>query len=159
MKGPRNKRRQVLVSNLTVSLPTHLIEKIFIFLPIKDAISSSIVAKPFLNSWLYSRNICFDKIFKWKCYLTGRDEISIIDNIIKSHLGEKVYTFHLFISAQSKYDLKKWIQILASKGLEELELEVSSYINRTTYSSRFKIGWLWLISNSKFKKLTILKIS
>ncbi|XP_049358392.1 FBD-associated F-box protein At1g61320-like [Solanum verrucosum] len=62
--------------------------------------------------------------------------MSIIDNIINSHLGEKVDSFKLYIPAPSKYNfpLKKWIQIVASKGLEELELQVATSINRTTYN-------------------------
>ncbi|XP_049387207.1 putative F-box/LRR-repeat protein At3g18150 [Solanum stenotomum] len=121
MEAPGSKRKRL--SNRSVYLPNHVIDRIFTFLPIKDVISSSAVASPFLNSWMYARNLRFDRIFKSNC---GRDDISIINKIISGHLGKKIYSFHLYIPAPNRYSLflQEWIQIVASKGIEELEIDL-----------------------------------
>uniref|UniRef100_M1DTW4 Cyclin-like F-box n=2 Tax=Solanum tuberosum TaxID=4113 RepID=M1DTW4_SOLTU len=121
MEAPGYKRKRL--SNRSVYLPNHVIDMIFTFLPTKDVISSSAVASPFLNSWMYARNLRFDRIFKSNC---GREDISIINKIISGHLGKKIYSFHLYIPAPNRYSLflQEWIQIVASKGLEELEIDL-----------------------------------
>uniref|UniRef100_K4B9D6 At1g61320/AtMIF1 LRR domain-containing protein n=1 Tax=Solanum lycopersicum TaxID=4081 RepID=K4B9D6_SOLLC len=117
--GSKRKRQ----SNHSVYLPNHIIDRIFTFLPIKDVVSYSAVAIPFLNTWMYARNLRFDSLFKSNCVTK---DISIINKILHSHLGKKIYNFHLYIPSPKDYSffLKDWIQILASKGLEELEIDL-----------------------------------
>lgn len=55
-------------------------------------ISSSIVGKSFLNSYLYALNFYFfDKNIEMNFSLRGSEEILSIDNILYNHLG-KIYT-------------------------------------------------------------------
>ncbi|XP_060195332.1 putative FBD-associated F-box protein At1g61330 [Lycium barbarum] len=110
----------------SVYLPNEVIHRIFTFLPIKHAISSSLVAKPFRNSWLYARNLCFDRAFWINCFMRDRDQISIMNNIISNHLGKRIHSFQLYIHEPIKYSsfFIAWIQLIASKGLEELKLHL-----------------------------------
>ncbi|MCD7455998.1 hypothetical protein HAX54_030425 [Datura stramonium] len=122
-------------NNLTIYLPEDVIHNIFTFLPIKHAISSSLVAKSFLNSWLYVRNLCFDINFETNCSVNGRDEIPIIDNILSNYLGEKIHRFSLYIPVSTRYlpFLKKWIQHVASKSVEEFELRLPRPTDESSY--------------------------
>ncbi|XP_055803579.1 putative FBD-associated F-box protein At1g61330 [Solanum dulcamara] len=109
-------------TNSIIYLPNEIVDRIFTFLPIKHAISSSLVAKPFLTSWLYARHLCFDRAFRLNCSKRGRDEIPIINNIVSNHLGEKIHSFHIYIHDPTRYSLLflAWTRYVASKGLEEL---------------------------------------
>ncbi|XP_075104116.1 putative FBD-associated F-box protein At1g61330 [Nicotiana tabacum] len=83
-------------NNSNVYLPNEIVDRIFTFLPIESAItSSSLVAKPYRHSWLYSRNLCFDKDFRRRCRAGQWSEASI-----------------------------NWFKTVASKGVEDFQVEL-----------------------------------
>ncbi|XP_019264875.1 PREDICTED: putative FBD-associated F-box protein At1g61330 [Nicotiana attenuata] len=113
-------------NNSTVYLPIEIVDRIFTFLPIESAItSSSLVAKPYRHSWLYSRNLCFDKDFRRRCRAGQWSEASIVNYILQRHLGDKISNFKLYTCPVPYVaHFQNWFKTVASKGVEDFQVEL-----------------------------------
>ncbi|GAV58848.1 F-box domain-containing protein/FBD domain-containing protein, partial [Cephalotus follicularis] len=107
----------------SVNLPDDVVENIFSFLPIKQAIQMGVTSKRLKKSWVLSRNLYFDREF---ARVLGRpDFIKIINRVFALHEGPKVDVFRLcFGPAQGDECLvNSWINKCVKKNVEELDFD------------------------------------
>ncbi|KAL5096592.1 hypothetical protein RYX36_000919, partial [Vicia faba] len=111
-------------SHSHVNLPEDIIQNIFTFLPIKDAIAtSSTVASKYKRSWRHNRRLVFDIELYFK--YNDQNLAKIVDHVFNSHEGAEIETFQLRINPYGiEVLLKKWLQICTQKNLEELDLHL-----------------------------------
>lgn len=101
----------------------NIIENIFSYLPIKQAVQTSIVSTRFKNSWSLSRFLDFEQNFAKGRHRNGY--VSIIDRIIKRHVGHKVDRLRIFLKERCDAPtVEGWINFAVMKGVEELDLGV-----------------------------------
>ncbi|XP_058726038.1 putative FBD-associated F-box protein At1g61330 [Vicia villosa] len=108
-------------------VPEDIIQNIFTFLPIKDAIeNSSFVSTRHTRSWCYNRRFLFGIDF----YLRYNQLklATIVDHIFNFHKGSEIKIFQLHINPIGiEIFLRRWLEICTKKDLEELELHFYEY--------------------------------
>ncbi|XP_058749778.1 putative FBD-associated F-box protein At1g61330 [Vicia villosa] len=136
-------------SHSLVNLPEDIIQNIFTFLPIKNAIvTSSTMASKYKRSWRYNRRFLFN-IELYFMY-TKQDLANIVDHVFNSHQGAEIKTFQLHINPDGiEVLLKKWLQICTQKDLEDLDLHI--------YRSNFTIEFSVFNALHKLKTLKLVR--
>jgi len=106
------------------NLSEDIVQNIFTFLPIKNAIViSSTVSTRHKRSWRHNRKFLFGRDLYLQYRLLGI--ASIIDHLFHCHEGKKIKTFQLHIDPTGiKALIKRWLQICTQKDLEDLELHL-----------------------------------
>ncbi|WJX26532.1 hypothetical protein P8452_15442 [Trifolium repens] len=114
-------------TNSPNDLPDDLIERIFTFLPIKDAIViADMVSPQYKKSWRYNRRFLFDENLSER--YDQHNLVAIVDHLFNSHKGCEIKTFKLHIDPVGiQFFLNRWLQICAQKDLEDLELHLSQH--------------------------------
>lgn len=137
------------ISENQSNLHEDIIQNIFTFLPIKNAIvTSSTVASKYKRSWCYNRQFLFN-IELYFMY-TNQDLANIVDHVFNSHKGAEIKTFQLHINPDGiEVLLNKWLQICTQKDLEELDLHL--------YLSSFTIEFSVLNALHKLKTLKLVR--
>ncbi|XP_010268941.1 PREDICTED: putative FBD-associated F-box protein At1g61330 [Nelumbo nucifera] len=108
-----------------INLADDILENIFSFLPIKEAVRNGILSRRFRKSWIWNRCLDFDKEFA--SGLTREEFINIVDQILKLHAAPKVNTFRLFINPIKEFSMvREWINFATMKEVEELDLDFSA---------------------------------
>lgn len=107
---------------LSLNFPDDVVENIFSFFSIQQAVRLSLLSKRFKNSWRINRNLCFDN-----SVTKGRrraDVINIINQVFDLHSGTSVNKFGLCFDPIGLEELLvNWIKRAVFKGVEELELD------------------------------------
>jgi len=131
------------------NLPEDIIQNIFTFLPIKDAIRiASTVSPRYKISWHHNRQFLFCKDFHFR--YTQRYQAATIDRLFNSHKGEKIKSFMLHIDPIGIEALvRKWLQICTQKDLEDLELHF--------YQPGFTVDFIVFNALPKLKTLKLVK--
>ncbi|KAJ1434797.1 Leucine-rich repeat domain superfamily [Sesbania bispinosa] len=131
----------------SVNLPDDVLENIFSFLPLKDAIVVGCnVSTKFKSSWRINRQFVFGKDFALR--YTREDLITLVDRLFDSHRGTDIQNFNLHVDPIGIENLiLKWLSICIQKNVEHLEFHF------------FRHGFI-LDSDfvSKLKKLSTLKL-
>jgi len=130
MKHPPEKRPRTLCEVAQAqnfdpsckSLGDDMIEHILSFLPIREGIQKSILAKRFEKSWQLSQHLCFDH-----CFSKDRSQIQvaeIIHRLLALHSPKKIITFELCVNPLSIEALIiSWIKFAISKEPNVLHLD------------------------------------
>jgi hypothetical protein len=118
------------VSNSKPNLPDDILDRIFSFLPVKKAVQIGVLSTRFRNSWVFNRNLFFERDFSGR-----RDEgefFEIINRVFRSHVGSRIQSLRLsFDPTGVESTVEKWIKICTEKGVEELDLDF--YIGRDPF--------------------------
>ncbi|KAJ4703373.1 FBD-associated F-box protein [Melia azedarach] len=123
---------------ITANLPDDILEIIFSFLPIKEALRTGLLSPRFRNCWIRSRKLHFDKDFA-----RGRSQenfITIVDKIFNVHAAPTILSLRLYFNPTGVVSIvEEWIKKCVEKGVEELDLNFvegpnpfviySSYLN------------------------------
>lgn len=106
------------------NLPENIVQNIFTFLPIKNAIViASTVSPRYKSSWRYNRRFLFDSDFHSR--YSQPDLAAMVDHLFNSHKGDEIKTFKLHIDPIGiEALLKRWLHICTEKNLEDLELHL-----------------------------------
>jgi hypothetical protein len=106
------------------NLPENIVQKIFTFLPIKNAIViASTVSPRYKSSWRHNRRFLFDSDFHSR--YSQQDLTAMVDHLFSSHEGDEIKTFKLHIDPVGiEALLKRWLHICTQKDLEDLELHL-----------------------------------
>ncbi|XP_050214417.1 putative FBD-associated F-box protein At1g61330 [Mercurialis annua] len=109
-------------------LPNEILENIISFLPLKEAIKFGILSKRFEESWLYSRNLNFDRVL-----VTGQNRknlAKIVNKVFDYHLRPEIKSFSLCIKEKyaDKSSVEIWVKKAMQKGVEELDLDFFPHI-------------------------------
>lgn len=103
-------------------LPDDVIENIFSFLSIKQAVQMGILSARFKHSWLFNRKLLFDRNFARA--LNRFELIAIVNRVFDSHMGSKIECFRLYFNHDgSEMTVQDWISKSIEKGIEELDLD------------------------------------
>ncbi|XP_061363061.1 putative FBD-associated F-box protein At1g61330 [Gastrolobium bilobum] len=106
--------------NPLVNLPEDIVENVFSFLPIKDAIEAGTVSTRFKRSWLLNRKFLFGRDFALR--FRREELIELIDRLFNSHKGPQIHSFQLHIDPFGiGVWIDKWLRICIAKGIEDLE--------------------------------------
>ncbi|KAK7327968.1 hypothetical protein VNO77_22062 [Canavalia gladiata] len=120
-ESKRGRRASIQPLKPLANLPHDLLENVFSFLPIREAIEASMVSTRFKKSWHLNRKFNFGKDFSLR--FSREDLIAVVDGLFNSHRGEHIQTFQLQIDPLGAEEfLDKWLEICIQKGIEELDL-------------------------------------
>jgi hypothetical protein len=130
------------------NLPNDVIQKIFNFLSIKNAIVAATVSTRYKRSWHHSHDFLFGRDLYVRY---GQKRLaSIVDHSFNLHESDKIKTFKLHINPVGiEVLLESWLQICTQKNLENLELHL--------YRSGFTIEFNVFNSLYKLKTLKLIK--
>ncbi|KAK9267894.1 hypothetical protein L1049_010331 [Liquidambar formosana] len=121
-------------TNLNVSLD--VLEHIFSYFPIKNAVRMGLLCTRLKKSWLYNRNFYFGRDFA-----RGRvrgEIINIVSRIFSVHRGETIRCLRLYIEpAGVETIVECWIKKAIDKHLEELDLDFSLGLSPFKLSAEF----------------------
>ena len=121
------------------NLGDDVIERILSFLPIREAIEKSVLAKRFEKSWQLSQHLCFDRWFS-----KDRSQIQvaeIIHRVLTLHSSKKIITFELCVNPISIGALIiSWIKLAIAKEPKILHLDfMTSRFNVAPYKIPFEV--------------------
>ncbi|KAL5772547.1 hypothetical protein ACOSQ2_012471 [Xanthoceras sorbifolium] len=112
-------RRRRLSCLASVNIPDDLLENIFSFLPIRQAVRMGVVSPRFRYSWRFSRKLHFEQGNTRRTVL-----IRVIDRVFRLHRGPIIKSLRLsFIPTGVEACIHRWIEKAAEKKLEELDLD------------------------------------
>ncbi|KAJ6333622.1 hypothetical protein OIU77_009482 [Salix suchowensis] len=135
-------------------LPDDVLDMIFSFLPIRNAVQIGVLSTRFKNSWNFSRRLDFDDDFA-----RGRspeDFKSVVNKVFDRHEGSSILRFRLcFDPDREELLVEKWIRKSIEKGVEELDLEF--YQNGNVFQGR----WPFKLNSEVYEaeSLKILKLN
>lgn len=102
-----------------------ILENVFSFLPIKQAIRASTIAHKFKNSWRSCRKLIFEKEFCYK--LAQKDLVDLLERVFDSNEATNIQAFTIFIDPEEIVSIiEKWLEICIAKQIQELELNFLS---------------------------------
>ncbi len=124
--------------NRSLNLPDDVLDRIFSFLPIKQAVEIGVLSTRFKKSWLFNRNLFFDREF---ARTHDRDEyIKIVNRVFDSHVGSRIQGLKLCFDPTSVEDMvERWLKICVEKGIEELDLDFYQGTEAFKLSSQFMV--------------------
>ncbi|KAJ6416509.1 hypothetical protein OIU84_002382 [Salix udensis] len=138
----------------SADLPDEVLDMIFSFLPIRNAVQIGVLSTRFKNSWNFSRRLDFDDDFA-----RGRspeDFKSVVNKVFDRHEGSSILRFRLcFDPDREELLVEKWIRKSIEKGVEELDLEF--YQNGNVFQGR----WPFKLNSEVYEaeSLKILKLN
>ena len=111
-------------------LPGHVIDQILTYLPVREAVRTSVLSTKWRNKWYTLPNLVFDR----NCVAAIDDQLfierkflKIVDHVLLLHSGPinmfKFYDEHL-IGESFLSDIDRWILHLTRSSIKELVLEV-----------------------------------
>ncbi|KAL4628819.1 hypothetical protein ACB092_05G265800 [Castanea dentata] len=108
--------------NRSGNLPDDILDRIFSFLPIKQAVEIGVLSPRFKKSWLFNRKILFDREFSR--HHDREEYIHIVNHVFNSHVGSRIQSLSLCFDPTAKeHMIERWLKICAEKGIEELDLD------------------------------------
>lgn len=118
-------------------IPLDIVQIIFTFLPIKKAVQLGLMAKQFKDTWMFSQRLEFGREFARR--LTSYQYYRIVNKVLGLHAGPTIQSFTMYFDPTGHESMvRNWMEIVASKGIEELDLDFC-----TTWSTRkFRLGAL-----------------
>lgn len=124
--GKRTRRQYTRRSNITprpqAYIPVEIVEVIFTFLPVRIAATLAVVAKKLKDSWMSSRRLDFGREFADK--FSASEYFAIVNKVICLHAGPTIQSFLLhFDPTGYESEVNHWIEVVVSKGIEELKLD------------------------------------
>ncbi|KAJ6377088.1 hypothetical protein OIU76_026119 [Salix suchowensis] len=141
-------------------LPDDVLDMIFSFLPIRNAVQIGVLSTRFKNSWNFSRRLDFDDDFA-----RGRspeDFKSVVNKVFDRHEGSSILRFRLcFDPDREELLVEKWIRKSIEKGVEELDLEFyqngnnCSFLETLDLAQCHRIFHLKIFAQKKFKVLRV----
>lgn len=103
-------------------LPDDILENVFTFLPIRNAVKACTVSTKFKTSWTLNRKFMFGREFALP-HNNPQNLVALIDRIFDSHKGPEIQCFQLHIDPEGIESLiEKWLKVCILKGMQELEL-------------------------------------
>ncbi|KAK4426222.1 F-box/LRR-repeat protein 25 [Sesamum alatum] len=106
------------------NLPCDLIDNILKFLPVVDAVRTSILSRAWRHKWVTIPYLCFDWTLKKK--LTGNYDLeSIIYQVLLLHKGP-IFKFELEADSRTYLYIDNWLHFLSNHLIEELVLDFST---------------------------------
>ncbi|KAF1882018.1 hypothetical protein Lal_00038661 [Lupinus albus] len=95
-----------------------VLQHVFTFLPIKEAIKTSTISTWFKRSWVQNRKLMFAHEF----HRNTENLIAIVDHVFDSHVGPDIHCFQLHMNQSGAEEkIKKWLKICIQKGIQELD--------------------------------------
>ena len=125
-------------------LPDHVIDQILSYLPIKEAVGTSILSSKWSNKWYTLPNLVFDK----HCISDAASQdpsvinnkfLKIVDHVLLLHSGPinkfQIHDYYCnLISLSSMTDIQRWIIHLTRRSIKMFELNI-------WLKERYKIPW------------------
>lgn len=101
------------------NLPDDILDRIFSFLPVKKAVQVGVLSTRFKNSWVFNRNLFFDRDFA-----DPGEFFEIVNRVFTSHVGSRIQRLRLSFDPTSvESTVEKWIKTCIEKGVEEMGLD------------------------------------
>ncbi|XP_058728654.1 F-box/FBD/LRR-repeat protein At1g13570-like [Vicia villosa] len=156
------------------SLPNNIIEKILSYIPIKEAVGTSVLSHKWMNKWCTLPSLVFDT----DCFSIKASEdpsvfnkkfVEIVDHVLLVHYGPvnifKICDYNLNRLSLKTNVLDRWILHLTRRSIQELVLEgwiEGQYqIPRCLFSCQglrcLELSWCWLKPPTKFEGFKNLK--
>ncbi|CAK8569933.1 unnamed protein product [Lathyrus sativus] len=125
-----------MVTDRISCLPDHVIDHILSYLPIREAVRTSVLSKIWRNNWHTLPNLVFDNEYKGTSNVVNESTIvKIVDHVLLVHSGP-INLFKLSNEESlPEIDMDRWILHLTRRSIKELALVV--WIN----DARYKIPW------------------
>ncbi|XP_058735914.1 F-box/FBD/LRR-repeat protein At1g13570-like [Vicia villosa] len=156
------------------SLPDLIIEKILSYIPIKEAVGTSVLSHKWINKWCTLPSLVFDTdCFSIKASedpsIFSKKFVKMVDHVLLVHYGPvKVFKIcdYKFNRLSLKTDVvDRWILHLTRRSIQELVLEVwidkKYQIPRCLFSCQglrcLELYWCWLKPPTKFEGFKNLK--
>ncbi|XP_024631758.1 F-box/FBD/LRR-repeat protein At1g13570 isoform X1 [Medicago truncatula] len=123
-------------------LPGHVIDQILTYLPIREAVRTSVLSKKWRNKWYTLPNLVFDR----QCLSAAAYEdtlviqmkfLKIVNSVLLHHSGPiNIFKFSMCapIDESLVSDVDQWILYLSRKSIKELVLDVCT-------EELYKIPW------------------
>lgn len=103
-------------------LPEDVLENIFSFLPIKDAVQVGTISTRYKKTWLSCRRLVFGRDISRRH--TPQALAALVDKVFDSSKAPKIQAFCLNIDPTGlQPQIEKWVQICILKQIEELEFQ------------------------------------
>ncbi|KAL0432608.1 UNVERIFIED_CONTAM: F-box/FBD/LRR-repeat protein [Sesamum latifolium] len=119
-------RRRCLDADRISNLPGNVIDNILKFLPLHDAVRTSVLSKGWQYNWVTVPYLAFDWTFRNNLSGNYRTE-SIIYQVLLLHKGPIVKFKLGFCGFKFGPDINNWLYFLSDHRVEELDLMYTGY--------------------------------
>ncbi|CAI8583582.1 unnamed protein product [Vicia faba] len=142
-------------------LPGHVIDRILSYLPIREAVRTSVLSKIWKNKWYTLPNLVFDKhgvsdVASEDSLVDKNKIVKIVDHVLLIHSGPInmfKFTEDDVIGEILVTDMDRWILHLTGRSIKELVLEFLTGEEEEEYY-KYKIPWC-LFSCQSLHRLTL----
>lgn len=118
-------------------LPDDVLEKIFSFLPIKQAARNAVVSKSLAKAWVLSRDFTFDREVARRIR-TRSELVNIVNGVFEAHKGPEIKTFRLYFNhPHVDHQVQRWLETVIAKGVEALDLDFDLAVGQFDYPLEF----------------------
>ncbi|KAG9440682.1 hypothetical protein H6P81_020847 [Aristolochia fimbriata] len=126
--------------DLLSNLPGPLIEEILNWLPLRDAVRTSILSRAWRHHWKTIRRLDFD-LRDPDSYLEKPGELllSVIDHVLSQRSGS-IEEFDCRIFSEISGNVGRWLLYLANHGIQHIALRFYHWSMRPTMCDRIFIG-------------------
>ncbi|KAI5393643.1 hypothetical protein KIW84_060680 [Lathyrus oleraceus] len=127
--GRKQAKSTVAKPDRITLLPGHVIDHILCYLPIKEAVRTSVLSSKWRNKWYTLPNLVFSNAALQDRMVFESKFIKMVDHVLLLHSGS-INMFklsdsgHDIFSVNVATDIDRWILYLIGKSIKELVLEV-----------------------------------
>ncbi|CAK8569935.1 unnamed protein product [Lathyrus sativus] len=148
LKGRKQKKkptRQTVIETVTdriSNLPGHVIDQILSYLPIREAVRTSVLSKIWKNKWYTLPNLVFNKqgVASEGALVNQSKFVKIVDHVLLLHSGPtNMFKFSEYdlICDVLVTDIDRWVLHLTGRSIKKLVLEFLPHEEKEYY----KIPW------------------
>ncbi|KAI5393652.1 hypothetical protein KIW84_060686 [Lathyrus oleraceus] len=168
-KQKKKLTRQTVIETVTdriSCLPSHVIDHILSYLPIREAVRTSVLSKIWKNKWYTLPNLVFDRqgVFSEDALVNQSKLVKIVDHVLLVHSGPiNMFKFSEYdlIDEVLVSDIDRWILHLTGRFIIKFVLEVLMEEKEEYYKIPWclfscqslhylKLQWCWLKPPKEF---------
>ncbi|XP_058724939.1 F-box/FBD/LRR-repeat protein At1g13570-like [Vicia villosa] len=146
---PRQTVIETVVTDMISCLPGHVIDQILSYLPIREAVRTSVLSKIWKNKWYTLPNLVFNKqgvsdVASEYALVNHNKIVKIVDHVLLIHSGPiNMFKFTVdeddIIGEILVTDMDRWILHLTGRSIKELVLEFQFLTEEE--EEYYKIPW------------------